>query len=164
MTTIAYRNGIMASDSIVTTSDYIVGMTPKVMRFRNGCLFGAAGDADTRAIEKMLSGIKTPRSMPTGKQLAALEVCADCIMVWPNGQVFQIDINCPDDTKQWKGSVYETTGPYFAIGSGFQFALTAMRLGKSAAEAVEIAAEFDLKTGGPVQTVRLVSRGKRKRK
>lgn len=45
------------------------------------------------------------------------------------------------------------TRPYHAIGSGRDFALAAMRLGKSAREAVEIAAEFDIYTGGNIDVV-----------
>jgi hypothetical protein len=39
---------------------------------------------------------------------------------------------------------------YHAIGSGCDFALAAMRCGKSALESVQIAAEFDVGTGGAI--------------
>ena len=43
----------------------------------------------------------------------------------------------------------------FAIGSGRDYALAAMRLGKSAEEAVLLAAEFDPGTGNGVDTLTL---------
>lgn len=46
-------------------------------------------------------------------------------------------------------------GPFGAIGSGSQFAIAAMHMGKSAKTAVEIASELDLYTGGEVKGVTL---------
>jgi hypothetical protein len=43
--------------------------------------------------------------------------------------------------------------PPCAIGSGMDFALAAMACGKTAAEAVEIAARFDPNTGGRVDVI-----------
>lgn len=41
----------------------------------------------------------------------------------------------------------------YSIGSGCDFAMGAMLAGKSAAEAVRIAAKLDIYTGGPVRTL-----------
>lgn len=40
--------------------------------------------------------------------------------------------------------------PFHAVGSGRDYALAAMRLGHDALEAVRVAAEFDVHTGGPL--------------
>ena len=45
--------------------------------------------------------------------------------------------------------------PFFAVGSGRDYALAAMHLGKTAAEAVSLAMVFDNGTGGNVVTVEL---------
>lgn len=47
---------------------------------------------------------------------------------------------------------------YFSIGSGADYARAAMALGKTAAEAVAVAARFDLYTGFGVDTLRLRAR------
>jgi len=47
------------------------------------------------------------------------------------------------------------TRPYHAIGSGRDFALTAMRLGQPIGRAIEIAAEFDVYTGGQIEVVKI---------
>lgn len=48
------------------------------------------------------------------------------------------------------GSFKATHYQYFAIGSGRDFAMAAMHLGKSAREAVAVAAHFDNNTGGEI--------------
>lgn len=50
---------------------------------------------------------------------------------------------------------FKITDDPIAIGSGAKFALTAMKLGKSAKEAVEIACQMDIYSGGKI-TVRKV--------
>lgn len=52
--------------------------------------------------------------------------------------------------------------PFYAIGSGHQAALAAMHRGATPAEAVRIAAKYDVNTGGRVRTLRLIPT-KRKR-
>lgn len=57
------------------------------------------------------------------------------------------------------GSIYSmgadfsvtASGPFDSIGSGSPFAMTAMHLGKSAKQAVEIARDLDLYTGGEIK-------------
>jgi hypothetical protein len=46
-------------------------------------------------------------------------------------------------------------GPFAAIGSGGQFATAAMHLGKSAPQAVQLASQLDLYTGGDVKELKL---------
>lgn len=48
------------------------------------------------------------------------------------------------------GSFRPTHYQHFAIGSGRDFAMAAMHLGKTAKEAVEIAMHFDINTGGDI--------------
>ena len=43
--------------------------------------------------------------------------------------------------------------PPVAVGSGCEFAIGAMAAGASSADAVRIAAKFDINTGGPVQEI-----------
>ena len=44
--------------------------------------------------------------------------------------------------------------PFTARGSGVEYALGAMEMGASADQAVQVAAKFDLGTGGPVRVLR----------
>ncbi|MER9390093.1 hypothetical protein [Mesorhizobium sp. M0435] len=45
--------------------------------------------------------------------------------------------------------------PFFAIGSGTEFALGPLHAGRTAEEAVRIASEYDSLTGGPIHTAKL---------
>lgn len=56
---------------------------------------------------------------------------------------------------------YPIKDKFYAIGSGAAYALTAMALGKSPREAVEIAARFDPGTGGEIDVLKGSSRGKK---
>lgn len=49
-----------------------------------------------------------------------------------------------------QGAFLPVSRPYHAIGSGRDFALAAMRLGRTAQQAVILAQEFDVNTGGDV--------------
>ena len=51
------------------------------------------------------------------------------------------------------GTVWARAHGFYAIGSGRDFAMAAMALGKSAKEAVELAARFDVNTGGDIDWV-----------
>lgn len=65
------------------------------------------------------------------------------------------------DKKLWKAAISPVSGfwkrplslsKHYALGSGEQFALTAMDLGKSAKEAIEVASSRDIYTGGLIRT------------
>jgi hypothetical protein len=70
----------------------------------------------------------------------------DGLVVYPTGRVFY-----------WDGSptFVEMHGPFFAAGSGQDFALGAMAAGADARRAVEIAIQFDTQSGGRVDIRRL---------
>ena len=63
-----------------------------------------------------------------------------------------------DNTGIWKTRIDLRCAD--AIGSGSPFALTAMDMGASAYQAVEMAAKRDTSTGGKIRTLRVTSPGK----
>ncbi len=77
-------------------------------------------------------------------------------MLTPQG-LFEYDVYCRAE---------EVIDDFYAIGSGAKVALGAMACGKSAIEAVRIAARFDPYTGGRINSESLVkaevSRGGKK--
>jgi len=144
MTTIAYRDGLMAADSGAwTTSGTLLGHTDKIDRLEDGTLIGSAGDytATVRALEWLAAG-KSEESKPEfGEEEAVL-----LLIVHSDGAVgiaMSDLVECP------------LLGDYFAIGSGCELALGAMAAGARAEEAVLIACRFDSATIGPVMTERL---------
>ena len=156
MTTIAYKDGIMAADSKCTDSwsGAFVTKTHKIWRLKNKALVGQCGDADSRDVFALLENA-TPRKMPTRQALADTKCSGSYIVAFPKGQVFLVDIETRDmgDGAEWSGSSLEMEERWCAVGSGQQFALGAMAAGKSAQDAVLIACRYDSFSQAPVRVV-----------
>lgn len=161
MTTIAYKDGVLAGDSLWTGEDGTVfTMAPKVFCLPSGVLYGGAGEGDDRALLKMLAKVKKPKDFPSVKQLRKVKQDLYGIVVFPNGQVFVIDVA---HDKDGTVGVYEIPDRIAAIGSGGVHALAAMNLGKTAIEAVHFACERSVYSRPPVTHVELKPLKKPKR-
>ena len=142
MTTIAYKAGVLAGDTLIIDDDTIdPGVVRKVFRLENGTLIGFSGSRP--AIQLAMRELKKHTDKLTAMQSAGGAI--EAIVVSTDGAVRQLE------ESGWT----ETGAPYYAIGSGKQAALVAMRCGKSAKQAVRIAMDFDPHTGGKVQSVKL---------
>lgn len=157
MTIIAVKNGIMASDS-KCTDDYFGFLTKcqKIYRLDNGALLGTAGDGDCRSLIALLSRSRcTMRtvSLPTKEQLAETKTGFHGILAFPNGRTFMVylDLREAGDSAEWDGQIVEMEEGVCAVGSGYQYALGAMRAGATAAQAVAAACHYDSFCGLPVR-------------
>ena len=135
MTTIAYRSGIMASDSRVSLGDN----TPpwkwrKMERLPDGRLVGFSGNPYRQ--NAFVAWLLDPA-------LARPDLTDECKAM----------VVKPADKSVWfyqyTGEI-EMDGPFFAIGCGAIPALAAMHAGADAAEAVRIASLLDPFTGGEI--------------
>lgn len=151
MTVIAYRAGIMASDSRLTAGDHIVpGGYSKIRRLPDGTLIGGCGTA---------VGIEALFEWAVGnRKLKPPKVCkgGDMLMVSPDGTITQMEGRYPFTLRD--------TGGYYAQGSGGDVALGAMHQGASAVDAVKAAIAHNAACGGEVQVLALELPTKRKRK
>ena len=152
MTVIAYKEGIMASDSRSSDNGYIATRCQKIFRLPSGALLGTAGDNDDRGIRELLSKVKLPKMLPSRKELADTRIDFLGLLVLPRGHIFivRIDRENWEGGFEWTGSLWEHKEPIAAIGTGDQYALGAMVAGRSAAQAVAIAIKFDTRCGPPV--------------
>jgi len=137
MTTIAYRDGIVATDTLSVSDGIVVDHAYEKCIVRDGVMFfmtGGTSDHD-KLVEEYLS--------PTGRDTGnAAAIVAD------NGKILIIGgeeggkgiFKCPNKREN-----------YISIGSGERFAISAMDHGKSAKEAVEYAMKRDIYTGGEVK-------------
>lgn len=133
MTTIAYKDGIMAADTQVTQGDMVGGYVQKV-HLIGGYLVGAAGRlADLQELLTFVeSGEKTaPENMSPDLQALIVDKHGD-VTVFENGKFLQ----------------YEA--PFYTLGSGGAIAAGVMSKGFGAVEAVEAAMELDVFSGGEV--------------
>ena len=139
MTTIAYRSGVMAADSMVSIGNLVFGEMRKVARGPNGELAGASGEACDVA-----AALAWVEDGMTG-QCPDLLQGTELLIAAQNGPVLFRDRDRP---------LYPIFGEFFALGSGSAIAMGAMAAGASAEEAVKIACRFDKGTGGEVQVIR----------
>lgn len=158
MTTIAFKDGIMASDS-QCTDDYNAFLTKcrKIDRLPNGALIGQAGDADARELIALL-GKATPRKLPSRKELGETKTKFHGILAFPNGRVFMVSNESSGEGSDggWRGEVVEIEERMCAVGSGYQFALGAMAAGKSARQAVEVACRYDVYSRTPAREMHVI--------
>ena len=139
MTTIAYRNGVMAADSRAYSGGKLpIGSKVKIEKLEDGTLLGVSsitpgGGEAVRQWYKEGCNKDNPFIVPEKFSL---------LVVKPNGEVWFASDNLL------------LTGPlqaeYFAVGSGEDFALGAMAAGAGPEAAVEIACQLDVWSDGPV--------------
>src|SRR5262245_30191902 len=110
MTTIAYRDGVLASESRLTEKGFIyTDNCQKLWRLKDGSLFGASGDDEggVLLLQALLANAKTPE------------------LVGTRGIRIQVD----EAIWIYEGTIWrEWPEPYVAIGSGKRFAMTALHL------------------------------------
>ena len=140
MTTIAYhhKSKTIAWDSRATSGNVIASDSDQKMTKVNGVTFWLCGSvADERLLIDMYFGEKS-EVIPEANALA-----------WDGDELFLVGVN--DEALLWKMPLrYDK-----ALGSGGDFALSAMRFGLDAKGAVEHAKKLDCYTGGKVRVMRL---------
>lgn len=142
MTTIAYRAGVMAGDTALTDRGVYCGQYRKIYRSDDGKLLGVCGCLGTVADLRDWFIAGAEGDPPTFK-----DEDSEGLLVHPNGRA------------EWLGPQrkrIDIDGPFHAIGSGFQLAMGALHAGATAARALEIACELDIRTRGPVTILRHV--------
>lgn len=138
MTTIAYRDGVIAADTFLTTPrGDVLGEFRKISS-RGRLLVGVAGD--TAACQTFLRWFDRGAAGPPPpmKRITAIVVRQGHPLIYAHA-----------------GRWCELAAPFFAIGSGCEYAMGALAAGASAREAVEIASRFDTATGGSVMQLEL---------
>ncbi len=141
MTTIAVRDGWIASDSQFTTDS---GKTScrKLFRVPDGIL-GLAGVSGPGL--ELLHWLRNHTCEEPVRTDEYAREGFDAILLTRKGVFYYEESLSPD----------RVTGRFFACGSGGAAALGAMHMGASAAEAVRIASKIDPSTGGRVRAMKL---------
>ena len=145
MTTVAFRDGVMAADSLAQIDSQIIGMQ-KLFIVRSAVIGGCGDAADIRVfIDWFSAGADTGR-LPEFRSYRA-----------DDAPDFTVIVADESGLTRWTEYFQPTriNEPFYAIGSGSMFALGAMCHGASAEEAVRIAALNDVNTGGCIVTERV---------
>jgi len=159
MTTVVYRDGVLAADSQLNdmneaASATIIGTCEKVYELNSGALLGTAGDGDAREVIHILTDIGTRAQIDylTKELLTGTETGFRGILVLPeDGSVWFIDIEYEKEEQRWTAGVMECLDDFCSVGSGSQAAMGAMHAGANAIDAVFAAIEVDPLSGGEVQ-------------
>lgn len=134
MTTIAYRDGVLASDSCASDDQQMMRFT-KLHRM-GGYVFGFCGDA--HACHEFVTRFKG------GTALSSMKVKGDlsALILMPDGSCMRWDN---------RGGAFPIEDKFAAIGSGAGVAIGAMHFGADAREAVKAACKYDPGSAGPVR-------------
>lgn len=140
MTTIAYRDGVLAGDTLTTANGNRDGYMQKVRRVGR-VLIGFCGP-----ISKGLKFEQWVKDGMTGDSPYHGGDSGNGIVVSTAGIV------C------WSGAgPWPVTTEFYALGSGTELAMGAMELGATAEQAVAVAAKHNVDTGGQITVLRLAA-------
>jgi ATP-dependent protease HslVU (ClpYQ) peptidase subunit len=140
MTTIAYKDGIIACDSRQTRGSSIVSDDTSKCEIVDGVSFFLSGAVcDEKALIAAYFGTKSPDPVE----------CSGFVV--DGGRLMMVGHD--DKTGIWKQEL-DLSNPD-AIGSGSSYALAAMDMGASAEDAVRAAMKRDIYTGGSVRTYKV---------
>ena len=139
MTTIAFKDGTLASDSQVTQNSSFTGSALKIGKL-GPVLFGACGALPIaqKFMQWAIGGMvgECPRMAQRDGELVTEAVG----VVFHGNHILEFN--------QY-GSI-TLKAPYYATGSGGEFARGAMEAGASAQRALEVAMKLDIYTGGDI--------------
>jgi ATP-dependent protease HslVU (ClpYQ) peptidase subunit len=138
MTTIAYKDGVIAYDSQVTRGDVITDDDYEKCIEQKGVKFFCTGAvSDHQRLVDVYFGAK-----PEGN--------IDATALVTDGEIL-MHIAVDDDTGLWKSPI--RLDRVYAIGSGTHYAFAAMDMGGTAYQAIEAAKKRDTSTGGVIRTL-----------
>lgn len=145
MTTIAYKDGVIAYDSRISSGNTITHDDYDKCHERAGVNFVMTGFVCDYS--KLISAW-------FGETVTGIVECS--ALVFDGKDLFYTAYSAEHGlckTPVWMERPY-------VLGSGSDHAMTAMDMGASAAEAVEMAKKRDMSTGGDVRTLRIDQHGK----
>lgn len=140
MTTVAYKDGVLAADSCIVEdggSRRVPGGMKKIVEI-DGDVYSFCG-----SVSQFLACIK---ALAENQELPTWEGSTILVKIDLKGRVWSNEGNGP-----W----IKADGKYAAFGSGSSYAYGAMAVGASAVDAVKAASKFDTSTGGPVRHVNI---------
>lgn len=149
MTTIAFDGTTLAADSLCHAGGMRLGAVTKLWRMPDGRLFAGCGDtAIVELVRQWLENGQDPARRPT----ILHEQGFNGLLITPAQPrqnrtpplIHQLDEHL---------APMDIASPFYALGSGREYAVAAMAAGASAAAAVDIAIRFDVYSGPPVQSI-----------
>lgn len=141
MTTVCYRDGILAADSAIAYGNILNGERCKIAQYEDFLVAMAGAGWLREPLEDWVGLGCPPDEVP--EILIKNQDKFTTLIVDRDGQAFEFD----------NGYLLPICADYTAIGSGALLALGAMAHGANAAQAVSAACRHDKSSGGPVSTL-----------
>jgi hypothetical protein len=141
VSTVVFKEGVLASDSLAYggKGQPSPGFKQKARRLADGSRIGVVTGVIGLA-ERFVAWVEAGADPAAWVGDAAPDIRA--IWVKPDGGLF-----LADDGLYFSGPI---KCEVYAIGSGAEYAMGAMAMGASPAQAIEVASRLDQHTGGPV--------------
>ncbi|UTU07782.1 hypothetical protein CcrC1_gp097 [Caulobacter phage C1] len=143
MTTIVFKDGVVAADRLVTERGASLGYKTKIVK-KGGAIAAGAGSSIVcrQFTDWFLAGMRgNPPAMRTDPQRPASE----CVIYFGKDRFVTFDGD----------GVSEIFADHHTLGSGAPFARGALAAGADPRRAVEIAMQFDLYSGGAIDVLSL---------
>lgn len=136
MTTIAYRDGVLAADGLCTCNGGVLSTRMRKIGAKGAILWSSSGDTSwAKTFRDWVSdGLKGEYPKPPDDRTGG-------IIYLPNGDIVVF---------HQLGVEHRPGLPFWADGSGADYALGAMQAGATAEEAVRAAMVWDTGTGGEI--------------
>lgn len=144
MTTVAFKDGILAADRQVSQGNRVFAEIDKVFQVSDTLFVGVCGTVSS--IHQFLRWMEKHENFKQhmlDKPDTASDANFDALIVDSSDK----SIWCIDQTYE----PYPIYGDIFAIGSGADIAIGAMAAGASAKKAIQIASKYDITTGIAIQ-------------
>jgi hypothetical protein len=140
MTIIAFKDGVIAADGLVTSGWIRVGWEEKLW-WQGGSVVGACGLSEDILRFKVWMADRRPEQRPRlSDDFCGVEITADRLALkWERGLL----------------PLRQQPAGMVAIGSGQEIALGAMAAGASAERAVAIACDLHVTCGPPISVIRV---------
>jgi len=145
MTTIAYRDGLMAADS-GGLFDGLKSKTRKIYRAGDALIGGSGNFVDILMFREWWEAGQNRSALPEFRQYGEKDGPSFAVLVAEHHRL------------TWWSEHFqpeELVCDFWAVGSGAMAAMAAMYMGADAFKAVEVAVEVDYHTNGDVQVERL---------
>ena len=147
MTTIAFKDGIIAADSQETHGDGRISECKKLYSV-SGTIIGTAGDSYTGLI--FIDSFERGARMEDAPDLSHVKSDEDfeCIVIEDKDNIYTIN-------RFFQKYPVKMPDGFYALGWGSSYAMAAMEMGADAKKAVQIAVKYDAYTGGKIKTMKV---------
>lgn len=141
MTTIAYRDGVLAADTLATSNDVRDDYGPKIWRVGR-LLVGASGSRPLclRFRDWVANGMGGESPFYGDNKGNGIVIAPDSVVAW-------------SESGSWP-----VAAPFYSLGSGYQLAMGAMEMGATAEQAVAASIKHDCLSGGEITVLSLAPR------